>query len=189
MKHTMKLNRLLLSLCLAALPAGAFAQRFSVGTNAVDWMTLGTINAEASVAVAQHFSLHVGAEINPWTFRAGEQDRQFQLRQNSYWGGMRWWPWHVYSGWWAGADARYTLYNVGGILKRSTEEGDAAGAGLYGGYSIMLSEWWNLDLGVGLWGGWKRYTRYACPLCGVITEQGEKGFILPDARVAVHFIF
>ena len=105
------------------------------------------------------------------------------------WAGARWWPWHVYSGWWVGADARYTLYNVGGILKRSTEEGDAAGAGLYGGYSIMLSEWWNLDLGVGLWGGWKRYTRYACPLCGVITEQGEKGFILPDARVAVQFIF
>ena len=172
-----------------ALPAGAFAQRFSVGTNAVDWMTLGTINAEASVAVAQHFSLHVGAEINPWTFRAGEQDRQFQLRQNSYWGGMRWWPWHVYSGWWAGGDLRYSVYNLGGVIRRETEEGDAFGTGLYGGYSIMLSEWWNLDLGFGVWGGWKRYTRYACPLCGVVTDSGEKVFFIPDARIAIQLIF
>ncbi len=165
----MKATRTLFAAALLLLlhSATASAQRFGVGTNALDWLALGTINAEASIAVSQKVSVHVGGELNPWTWRAG----------------------HVYSGWWVGADARYTLYNVGGILKRSTEEGDAAGAGLYGGYSIMLSEWWNLDLGVGLWGGWKRYTRYACPLCGVITEQGEKGFILPDARVAVQFIF
>ena len=187
----MKATRTLFAAALLLLlhSATASAQRFSVGTNALDWLALGTINAEASIAVSQKVSVHAGGELNPWTWRAGSQERQFQTRQYSFWAGARWWPWHVYSGWWVGADARYTLYNVGGILKRSTEEGDAAGAGLYGGYSIMLSEWWNLDLGVGLWGGWKRYTRYACPLCGVITEQGEKGFILPDARIAIQFIF
>ena len=144
---------LLLALCL---PMNA--QRYSVGTNAVDWLSLGTLNAEASVAVSQHYSVHVGAELNPWTFRAGDQQKQLQMRQNSYWGGLRWWPWHVYSGWWAGADLRYTVYNGGGIIKRETEEGDAYGAGLYGGYSIMITDLWNLDLGIGVWGGWKEYT-------------------------------
>jgi hypothetical protein len=187
--YTMKLNPFLLTVCLLALPLGASAQRFSVGTNAVDWITLGTINAEASVAASQHISVHIGAELNPWTFRAGEQDRQFQIRQNSYWGGVRWWPWHVYSGWWAGGDLRYTVYNEGGIIKRETEEGNAFGAGAYGGYSIMLSEWWNLDLGFGILGGWKRYTRYACPLCGVVVGSGDAAFFVPDARIAIQLIF
>jgi len=167
----------------------ARAQRFSVGTNAVDWLTLATVNAEASAAVSQHVSFHVGTELNPWTWRAGDQDRQLQVRQNSYWGGVRWWPWHVYSGWWTGADLRYSVYNGGGVIKRETEEGDAYGMGAYAGYSVMISRQWNLDLGLGLWGGWKEYTRYACPVCGVRTDSGGKVFAVPDARIALQLIF
>lgn len=187
---TKGLIRTLLSIAILAFSSGElFAQRFSVGTNGVDWLTLGTANLEASIAVSQHYSIHVGAELNPWTFRKGDQEKQFQLRQMSYWGGARWWPWHVYSGWWAGADLRYSVYNLGGVIKRDTEEGDAFGVGAYGGYSIMLNEWLNLDLGFGFWGGYKKYTSYACPVCGVRTDKGNKAFILPDARVAIQFIF
>ena len=28
-----------------------------------------------------------------------------------------------------------------------------------------------------------------CPMCGVTTEQGQKPFWIPDARIAVQFIF
>ena len=112
-----------------------------------------------------------------------------QMRHNSYWSGVRFWPWHVYSGWWAGADLRYSVYNGGGLLQQESEEGDAYGMGLYAGYAIMLSRLWNLDLGLGLWGGWKQYTRYACPQCGVTTETGAKAFWLPDARIAIQYIF
>ena len=181
------MKRLLLLALL--LPLSAQAQRYSVGTNAVDWMTLGTLNAEASAAVARHLSIHAGAELNPWTFHAGDPDRQMQLRQNSYWAGTRWWPWYVYSGWWAGADFRYTVYNGGGIRQREAEEGDAFGMGIWGGYAVMLSDRWNLDLGAGFWGGWTRYKTYACPLCGHKLEEGQKPFILPDARIAFQWIF
>ncbi len=165
------------------------AQRFSVGTNAVDWLTLGTLNAEGSLAVAQKVSLHVGTELNPWTWNAADPSEQFQTRQNSVWGGARWWPWHVYSGWWAGGDLRWSVYNLGGVSDQVTEEGDAFGAGAWGGYSLMLGRWWNIDLGVGFWGGWTTYTRYACPRCGVRTDEGGKTFILPDARIAFQLIF
>ena len=178
---------LLLIFLLSCLPLGA--QRYSVGTNAVDWLSLGTLNAEASIAVGRRTSLHAGAELNPWTFHASDPERQLQMRQNSWWGGVRYWPWHVYSGWWVGADLRYSLYNGGGVLSRESEEGSAYGAGLYGGYAIMLNSLWNLDLGLGVWGGWKQYTRYSCPLCGITLEQGEKPFWIPDARIAVQFIF
>ena len=175
------------SLLLLTLPS--FCQRFHVGTNAADLAMLGTLNLEAGAAVAQNWSLHAGAELNPWTWRAGDRQTQFQNRQMSFWGGLRWWPWHVYSGWWVGADGRYTVYNLGGVFSRDTQEGKAYGGGLYGGYSFMLSSHWNLDVGGGAFGGWTRYTAYSCPLCGVITDEGGKVFILPDARVAIQFIF
>ena len=167
----------------------AFAQRFSIGTNAVDLLTFGTLNAEGSVSVHRNVSVHVGTEFNPWTFNSGDPQNQVQNRQISYWAGARWWPWHVYSGWWVGADGRYTMYNIGGITQRETEEGDAMGAGLYAGYSIMLNSTWNIDLGLGFWGGYKKYTTYSCPLCGVTVDSGEKAWLTPDARVAIQLIF
>ena len=188
MKQRIQKHLLLIIILLSVAPA-AFAQRFSIGMNAVDLFSLGTIEGEASVAVSQHWSFHVGAELNPWTWNAGDQQKQLQSRQNSYWGGARYWPWHVYSGWWWGADARYSVYNIGGIIKRDTQEGDAWGLGAYGGYSIMLNAYWNLDLGFGVWGGVTKYTRFACPLCGTRLDEGTKGFFLPDARIAIQFIF
>ena len=167
----------------------ASAQRFSIGTNGVDWIALGAINAEASVAVAQHFSIHAGAEINPWSYMKSNPDKQFQIRHITYWAGVRWWPWYTYSGWWAGSDFRYDVYNEGGLFKRKTEEGDAYSMGFYGGYSIMLNTWLNLDFGLGVFSGYKKFTEYACPSCGVRTNQGGKFFVHPDVRVALLFVF
>ena len=183
------MKRIFFALVLFSLSVPVRAQRFSVGTNAVDWASLGTINLDGSVAVSQHASVHAGAEVNPWTFRAGDQATQFQLRHASYWAEGRWWPWYVYSGWWFGGDLRYSVYNLGGVLSRETQEGDAYGIGAYAGYSLMLTPFMNIDFGVGVWGGYTQYTRYACPLCGVRIDHGGKGFILPDARVAIQFIF
>lgn len=176
---------------LLALSGGtARAQRFSLSTNAVDWLTLGTMNIEAEGAVARHVTLHVGAELNPWTFRFGDEDRQFEARHISYWGGARWWPWFVYSGWWLEGTARYSVYNIGGIGRtRDTEEGDAYGVGVSGGYTYMLAPNWNLDIGAGAWGGWTNYVRYACPYCGIQTDEGTKAFVLPDVRIAFMYVF
>ena len=44
---------------LACLDAGA--QRFSVGTDAIHWLGLGTMNMEASAAINRSFSIHLGA--------------------------------------------------------------------------------------------------------------------------------
>lgn len=171
-----------------AFLAGA-QKRFSVGTDVIRILELGTINAEASIAVSQHVSVYAGGAVNPWTYNKGDADRQMENRNYSFWAGARWWPWHVYSGWWAGADGKYMCYNRGGIFKRQTEEGDAYGGSLRAGYSIMLSETWNLDISAGAWAGWKSYTVYSCPLCGRIEEKGSKAFIVPDARVIVQLIF
>ncbi len=104
--------------------------------------------------------------------------------------GIRWWPWHIYSGWWLGARGQWMEYNRGGIFSRSTEEGEAVGAGLSAGYTRMLHRNWNIEFGLGVWGGTTRYTTYACPSCGTVTDGGKKAFILPDdLMVSLIYIF
>ena len=177
----------------------ATAQTWAVAVNTADAAELGTLGIEGSAAVGQHWSIHAGAKVNPWTF--GRKDSgnglfneptpdQKQNRKQVYAVGARWWPWNVYSGWWAGVKAQYQEYNHGGILTETSQEGDAFGAGFAGGYSLMLKEHWNLDFGLGFWTGWTKYTTYACPSCGKVVDEGQKWFILPnEAIVSLVYIF
>ncbi|MBO4340261.1 MAG: DUF3575 domain-containing protein [Bacteroidales bacterium] len=183
------MKRILLLLSMAVCCSPAFSQRLSIGTDAAMWLDFGAMNIDASAAVSRSVSVHAGAALNPWTFKDGDSQGQFQMRQNTYWLETRWWPWHIYSGWWAGADTRYSIYNGGGIISRETEEGEAVSIGLWGGYAVMLSDRWNLDLGAALRGGWKEYTVYTCPVCGVKMSEGRSRFFIPDARIALQLIF
>ena len=168
----------------------ATAQRWSISTNTIDWLALGTVNAEGGVAVGRRVTLHTGFKMNPWTFKGYDGDKQYQARQQTYYGGVRIWPWNIYSGWWFGGKVQYSEYNFGGIFSRKTEEGDAYGAGVAAGYTLMVHKHFNIDFGVGAWGGGKRYTVYSCPRCGEIREKGTKFFILPDSiLIAITYIF
>lgn len=184
----MRFSRHIIILLFSLVSFSAGAQRVSVSTNVVDYANFGTINAEVSVAAARHWSINAGVRYNPWTFGEGAESVQNRTRTVS--AGFRWWPWNVYSGWWVGGRAQWEEYNRGGIRTPETEEGDAWGAALSGGYSLMLHQNVNLDFGLGLWGGWKRYTVYRCPTCGKISEQGAKAFVMPsDAIVSLMFTF
>lgn len=181
---------LLILLILAAFPLLSSAQQWSVGTNALGYANMGTLNLEASASVARHITVVTSAEVNPWTFHPGDPDRQKQNRSQSYAAGIRWWPWYVYSGWWASAKLRYSEYNRGGFLSRETEEGDAYGLGIGAGYTLMLRDNLNLEVGAGFWGGRKIYTTYECPHCGRITGGGKKWFMLPnDMLLSLVFVF
>lgn len=167
----------------------ASAQTWAVAVNTADALDLGTVGVEGSAAVGQHWSLHAGTKVNPWTFGGKDSwnglfseanPEQLQDRKQVYSAGVRWWPWNVYSGWWLGLKGQYQEYNRGGILAKTSEEGDAVGAALAGGYSLMIREHFNLDFGLGVWGGWTQYTKYDCPSCGRVTESGDKWFVLPN---------
>jgi hypothetical protein len=185
MKH-----KIIITLLLIALPIFCSAQDWSVSTNAMDYVSLGTMNAEASMATGRHISINASARINPWTFHEGDPSKQMQNRQQTYAVGVRYWPWHIYSGWWMSGMAQYQEYNRGGIISATTEEGDAYGLSIGAGYSLMLHEHWNLDFGLSLWGGQKTFVTYACPSCGKITDKGAKWFFMPnDLRVSIAYIF
>lgn len=185
MKH-----KIIITLLLAVLPVLGRAQNWSVSTNVLDYVSLGTMNAEVSAGVGRRVTIEASARVNPWTFHKGDPSRQMQNRHQTYALGMRYWPWHIYSGWWISADAQYQEYNRGGIISQKTEEGDAFGLSAGGGYSLMLHEKLNLDFGVTLWAGQKTFISYACPSCGRITDKGSKWFVMPnEIRVAIQYIF
>lgn len=178
MRNIFRLLLVMLAL-LGAMEQGR-AQKFSLSVNMLECAALGTLNLDASYAVGRHWSLTAGVKYNPFTFHKGDPDKQFQMRQQSYSFGARLWPWHIMSGWWFSAKARWQEYNNGGILSRETKEGDRFGAGVYAGYAYMLTEHLNLEFGVGLWAGGDIYTVYSCPSCGLTLESGKKAFLLPD---------
>ena len=60
----------------------ARAQKLSVSTNALGYADFLTINAEASVAVARHWSVNAGFMYNPWSF-SGEWGEMRDSRRTS----------------------------------------------------------------------------------------------------------
>ena len=174
------MRRLLLTAVCMLLASVAFAQKLSISTNVLGYAALCTLNVDASYSVSRHWSVVAGARYNPFTYNSGDPGRQFQMRQQSYAAGVRLWPWHVLSGWWFSSKIRYQEYNFGGVLSKEAIEGDRLGLGLYAGYTYMISRHFNLEFGVGLWGGADFYQRYSCTLCGLSLDSGRKAFVLPD---------
>ena len=166
------------------------AQKFSISTDLLGYARLGTMNLEASYALGRHWSMTAGARYNPFTVRKGDEENQFQYRQQSYSIGTRVWPWHIWSGWWFAGKVRYQEYNYGGILSDETEEGDRFGVGLYSGYTHMINPHLNLEFGLGMWNGLSIYKTYSCPVCGITVDTGKKYFLLPDdIMISLVYVF
>lgn len=181
---------IIMSVMLIGSALHAHAQKYSVSTNVLDYVSLGTLNVDASCSISRRWSLTAGMRYNPFTYMKGDPDGQMQLRQQSYALGARVWPWHTMSGWWFAGKVRYQEYSFGGVWSDEAEEGDRGGMGLYAGYTHMLSRHFNIEFGVGLWGGLDAYRRYSCPVCGVLMTTGTRFFILPDDfMVSVAYVF
>lgn len=170
--------------------------RWGISTNLVDLAFLGTLNMDVQYSVAQHFTIEAEAVYNNWTFGKDSEETRRRYAQRTFSAGFRYWPWYVYSGWWFGVSGQYQQYSRGNVFGLDyKEEGDAYGLGLSAGYSIQVSSWFNIDLGVGAWGGVKDYSRWeqkgvGCPTCGRLTEGGRKFFLLPDdLKLSFLFIF
>lgn len=178
-----KTSIFLLTLLLAVFPANA--QRFSISTNLLDYANLGTLNLDASYGVDRHWSVGAAVKYNPYT-----------SRQRSGILNARFWPWHIYSGWWVSGSMRYQEYNTGGyktfkkVVDEATTEGDRLGGGLSGGYSYMLGKHFNLDIGAGFWMGYDIFKIFSCPTCGSVVGSGRKFFVLPsDLTLGISYVF
>ena len=177
---------------LAVSSYNAKAQRFSLSTNLLDYACLGTFNAECSYSVSRRWTLTLGAQYNPFTYRKGRTD-QFQLRQQSYSFGARLWPWHTWSGWWMAGKIQYQEYNYGGILSRQTDEDQRR---FHQVHAEKLRQYpdkgasphFNVEFGLGGWTGLDKFCRYSCQQCGLLEMSGKKWFVLPD-DIMIAFVY
>lgn len=168
----------------------ASAQKFALSTNLIEWANFGTINADAGLSVAQHFSLHAGAKFNPWSFHT-KSGMQIYNKQTTAYFGARYWPWYVYSGWWIGARVRFMDFSETGVLRPKLFEGKSLGAGVLFGYTWMIHEHFNIEIGGGLWGGRHlEYTRYRTPARRDILSSGPRNFAFVDElSVSLMYVF
>ena len=166
------------------------AQNLSLSTNFVDWGFFGTANLSFEAALSQHFSLETGAKYNPWTIKKNST-RPIKNQQMTGYVAAKYWFWYVYSGWWMSGKAKFSDYTQTGLLKSTMDEGKSLGAGLAFGYSYMLGKHFNIDLGLGLWGGRTfDYVSYHCAECMKVEKSGAKWFIGPDnIEVALKYVF
>lgn len=179
-----------LFLAAMMLSSVTYAQKASLSVNLLDCAALGTLNLDASYSLSRRWSLTAGVRYNPFTFRKGDKERQFQMRQQSYSVGARLWPWHTMSGWWFAAKLRYQEYNQGGVLSKETQEGDRVGVGIYAGYTHMLSRHFNVEFGLGLWAGYDAFRRYSCTMCGTTLGSGTRPFVsTDDLAVSIVYVF
>lgn len=168
-------------------------QKFKLGvsSNLLSWADFGTVNLEVGVGVSQHFSLQAGAKYNPWKFTAKELQLPMYNNQTSAFVGGRWWPWYVFSGWWVGVKAQYSDYKRTGIWRPALEEGAKIGGGLSFGYTLMVHKNFNVEFGLGAWGGMHtKYNLYCCTECLNLRESGKKGFVgIDDVSVSLMYVF
>lgn len=170
----------------------AEAQKWAVSTNALTWVNLGTMNAEGSVSVDEHFTVNAGFTANPWKLTT-PTNVEVMNRQYGGYLGAKYWPWHVYSEWWLGAKIQYKNFEQVGLLSQGLMLGDALGAGVSAGYSLMLGHNFNLDFGLGMWGGrLLKYEKYKGneKKDTKLVDSGARNFIfLDNVMVSLVYIF
>lgn len=182
------MRKLILFVLVSFCSLGLRSQNFALSTNFLDYANFGTLNIDAALAIAQHWSLNATVKYNPFSFNS--EDGEVVQKQRSVSSGGKYWPWHSFSGWWLSALVKYQEYNSGGLRSALTSEGDRFGAGFGAGYTMMLSTHLNLDFGAVVWGGYDSFTQYACPTCGRVVAKGSRAFFLPsDISVALTYIF
>lgn len=184
------MKRLVVFCVALLLSAGVRAQDFSLSTNLLGYLNLGTLNMEAACAFSRHWSATAGVKYNPFSFSSPRTGEQMQSRQQALALGARFWPWHIYSGWWVAGKLQAQEFNEGGIKDLMTSEGERYGGGLTAGYTYMLHPHLNLEIGFGAWTGWERFVNYACPVCGAVIDEGEKTFLKPnDIILSLTYVF
>lgn len=186
-------TRIMILIAALSLQGGvaARAQELALSSNIAEWLNLGTVNAGISYGFAQHWSVHALGKYNPFTWNAdGAAEGVVMNKQRSLSAGVRFWPWHIYSGLWIENRAQWQEYSVSPYKKEYAEEGDRIGDVISAGYSYMLSRHLNLDFGLGFWMGYGTVTRYACPRCGRIQSSGDDCFArLSEMVLSLSYVF
>lgn len=188
----MKKSLIWWTIALSVLCMGrASGQELSISANVADCLNMGTLSMGASYGFSKHWSVQAVGKYNPFTWEMdGAAAGQVRNRQRLLGAGVRYWPWHIYSGFWLESRAQWQEYSISPYREEYAEEGDRIGDAISAGYSYMVSRHLNIDFGLGFWMGYGTVTRYACPRCGRIVSSSADCFVKPSELVlSVSYVF
>ena len=172
------------------------AQEISVRTNVL-WDAVAEPNLGFELQTGEHWSVGVDAGLKAWPrWLAWDWDnadathwRNFAVVPE-----VRYYVNQVFQGFFAGADAVYTHYNIGNVTfpfglypdaKDFRLQGSFWGGGLFVGYAWWPWDHWRLELEAGAAMGLAAYDRYDCPHCGTKLAEDRKVGVVPKLAVNV----
>lgn len=167
------------------------AQDLAVKTNALGWAATN-LNAGAELRMADRWTGGINLSYNPWTFSDNMKWKHIYVSPEA-----RYWLCSTFAGHFVGAHLLYAHYNAGNIdlpfglapaLRTERHQGDLWGAGLFYGYSWMLSNRWSIEAEVGLGYGYARFKRYDCAKCGTYKGPDKRHLLMPT-KAAVSIVY
>ncbi len=102
----------------------------------------------------------------------------------------------VFDGFFVGADAVYTHFNVGNVtapfhmypeVENNRVQGSFWGGGVFAGYAWWPWQHWRIELEAGIAGGLAAYARYDCANCGAKLSDERKPALVPKLGVNIAY--
>lgn len=156
-----------------------FAQRVTLYTNTVDWLTLSP-NLGAEFSLTPRISLNISAAGSPFVLGKDIYLKHFRIQPE-----IKYWFQTLLAGHYIGVTATYTSFDL--ALKNKGYYGDALLPGLTYGYSWILSRRWNMEVSAGIGVVHYRMARYAPGTPP--GEPNESGWMVAPVKLAFSFIY
>ena len=192
---------LLLNLTVVFSVAGTiplYSQEVSIRTN-LAWDAVSEPNLGVEFPVGDHWSVGGDFGLKAWPrWLAWDWDntnpthwRNFAVVPE-----VRYYLNEVFQGFFAGADALYTHYNVGAVptpfhmypeVENYRLQGSYWAGGLFAGYAWWPWQHWRFELEAGAAVGLAAYDRYDCPHCGTKLAEERKVGIVPKLALNVAY--
>lgn len=178
------------------VPGRVKAQNVSVRTN-LAWDAVAEPNLGLEIQAGDHWSVGADAGLKAWPrWLAWDWDSNNTVHWRNFAvvPEVRYYFDQVFRGFFAGADAVYTHYNVGNVqfpfglypeAKDYRLQGSFWGGGLFMGYAWWMGSHWRMELEAGAAGGLAAYDRYECAHCGTKLAEERKVAVVPKLAVNV----
>jgi len=198
MNHTAKIVILLILTVAAFVPYTVKAQEVSIRTN-LAWDAVSEPNLGLELQTGEHWSVGVDAGLKAWPrWLAWDWDQTDDVHWRNFAvvPEVRYYLKEVFQGFFAGADAIYTHFNVGDVqfpfglypdAKNYRLQGSFWGGGLFAGYAWWPWQHWRLELEAGAAMGLAAYDRYDCPHCGTKLGEDRKVGVVPKLAVNIAY--
>ncbi len=168
----------------------------SIRTNVL-WDALSEPNIGLEFPLSDQWSIGGNAGIKAWPrYLAWDWDNNnpTHWRNFAVVPEVRYYFDQVYKGWFVGADAIYTHFNVGAVniplypeVKEFREQGSFWAGGLFAGYAWWPWQHWRLEVEAGAAVGLAAYGKYDCAHCGTKVADERKVAVVPKLAVNVAY--